>query len=123
MATNGICSIKVKGVEYPLYFGMLAIEEVGNRMGNNPSSNMVKITTDIVYAGMCNWAFRKDLVYPTYESVSDIIEDLFDEEDASEQYINIDKCFRESKYGSKLINAVEDVKKKVMKDLKKPETT
>ena len=83
---------------------------------------MVKVTTDIVYSGMCNWAFKKDIPYPTYEIVADIIEDFFDEEDASEQYINIDKCFRESKYGSKLIDVIEGVKKKAMEVIRGQES-
>jgi len=114
MATNGICSIRVKGTEHPLYFGMLAIEEVSSRLGDNPSSNLVKIVTDMVYGGMCNHAFRNDRPFPTYESVADLVEELFDEEDSNEQYMALDTCFRESKHGSKWMQKMEELKKKVM---------
>lgn len=113
MATNGICHIRVKEVKYPLYFGMLAIEELVNRLDRSDSDNHVKILTDMVFSGMCNHAYRQDLEFPKYSEVCDLIEDFFDEEDSSEQYVAIDLCFKESKHGSRWVEKLEELKKKI----------
>lgn len=111
--TNGICEIKVAGVVHPLYFGRLAQEEISRRTDANILGNSVKVLTDMVYAGRVNYANRHELPFPSYTEISDLVEDWTDEEDYSEQVEAVDKCFRESKYGRKLVEGWEELKKKM----------
>lgn len=113
MATNGICSIRVKGVEYPLYFGRQAIEELALRTEANFSTSPFKILVDLIYSGMCAHAARKDIPFPKYEDVYELCEDFEDEEDSAEQYMAVDECFKASKYGSDYIDKLNDTKKKM----------
>ena len=111
--TNGICEIRVQGVKHPLYFGRLAQEEITRRTDANILGNSVKILTDMVFAGKVNHANKNELPFPTYGEVSDLVEALYEEEDAQEQISAMDECFRESKYGKQLLDGWEDLKKKM----------
>lgn len=124
MATNGTCKITVKGVEYPLYFGRMAIEEIARRTEISISPNHYKLFLDMVYGAMCNHTLTLDVPvpFPTIGEVNAIVEDFYDEEDSKEQQETVDKCFRECKWGKEYINKVDDLKKKWEKDVKRNKT-
>lgn len=113
MASNGITKIIVKGVEYPLYFNIQAVEEFTNRIFDNVSSSPFKVMVDMIYSGMVGHAASKNIAYPKFEDVYKICEEFMDEEDSAEQYEEIDRVFVQSKWGSKKIEELEDIKKKV----------
>lgn len=115
MEQNGICFIKVKGIEYPLYFNRMAIQEVAMRTEAATSPNDFKVTVDLVYGGMCAYNYSKDLPYPKFSDVYQIVEDFYEEEDCVEQLSEINKCFVESKYGKEYLSAFSDIKKKLSK--------
>lgn len=119
MATNGICSIRVKGVEYPLYFGRQAVEELALRTEANFSSNSFKILLDMVYAGMSAHAAKNGMPYPKESDVYQLVEDFLEEEDSAEQHDAIDECFKQSKYGSDYLKQLDDLKKKMDSLVKK----
>ena len=109
---NGNCIIRVKGVEYPLYFGRQAIEESARRSEISITGNSVKFFADTVYAGMANHATKLDVPPLPYSEVYDIVEEFYEEEDSAEQFEAIDTCFKESKYGRDFIEKIEELKKK-----------
>lgn len=113
MASNGITKIIVKGVEYPLYFNIQATEEFTNRIFDNVSSSPFKVMVDMIYSGMVGYAASKNIAYPKFEDVYKICEDFMDEKDSAEQYEEIDRVFVQSKWGSKKIEELEDIKKKI----------
>lgn len=124
MATNGMTKITVKGVDYPLYFGRMAIEEVARRTEISVSPNHYKLFFDMVYGGMCNYTLTLDVPvpFPKISEVNTIIEDFYDEPDCKEQQEAVDKVFRECKWGKEYISKVNDLKKKWEKDVKRNKT-
>lgn len=110
---NGICKITVQGVEHTLYFSRLAQEELSRRSFLNAIPNNVKLLGDIIYSGLIGHAHRNDLQYPSYGQVQDLVEEWLDEEDFEEQNAAVDKCFRESKYGSRMLAEWGDTAKKL----------
>lgn len=97
-------TIKVAGKEHTLRFGRYAIEEVILRTADNPSQSTFKIVCDIIYAGICDEMFRLDIRrVPKYEQVSELVEQLYDEPDASEQIDRVCNVFENSKNGKRLI--------------------
>lgn len=113
MATNGICKIRVKGTEYPLYFNIQAVEELSDRVGQNKSSSPFKIMSDMIYAGMVGHAAANDLPYPDPKEVYKLCEDFKEEKDGDDQYTLIDKCYCESLWGKRHIEKMQELKKKL----------
>lgn len=126
MSANPNSKIRIGGVEYPLYFGMQAAEEVGRRTEQYLTQNSFKIFVDIVYAGMSNHFTKLDVPPLSYKDVYELVEEFVNEDDSSEQQDAIARAFNESKYGSELLQKYEDIKKKLEKataEVKKKATT
>lgn len=118
MATNGICSIKVTNdngdrIEYPLYFGRQAIEEIAIRTEQHFSPNGFKILLDMIYGGTVAHATKNGLPFPSEQEIYALVESFLDEEDSAEQHDALEECFRQSKYGSDYLKKLEDIKKKM----------
>lgn len=110
---NGITEITVGGVKYPLLFGRAAAEEMNTRLFSELTPNDFKVTNDLIYSGMMNYAISRDLPIPRYSDVFTISELLYDEDDGSEQYQNLWKVFQESKWGKIIDDKVKEAKKKI----------
>lgn len=111
---NGICELRIGSSIYALKFGMIAVEEISNRLLSNPESltNRTKMMIDIIYSGMMNNSIMKSLPVLAYDKVYELYESLSDEQDNSEQIENIWKCFEESKHGAKWREAIASLNKK-----------
>lgn len=116
--SDGNCTIRVKGVEYPLYFGRYAIEMIARRTEEDLSAENFKVTEDMFYGGIRNWQRQNQLPMSTGKDVFHITEDFFEEEDCVEQLTKVNECFLESKYGAEfkevLNKQAELYKKKAM---------
>ena len=110
---NGNCVITIGGIDYPLYFGRLAVEEFAKRTEQHLSPNGFKIATDMVYAGMINFQSRNNLPLSPYSEVYDLMEAFSDEENWEENFRQIDEAFFDSKYGSQYKDKIEELKKKL----------
>lgn len=102
---NGMITIELGGVKTPLTFGMLAIEEFGNRQSIG-STGWSKLITDLIYSGYCN----EEVVngrHPalSYRDIATSLEDLIISKDPiiAEVY----KCFESSKAGAELMGGVK----------------
>lgn len=114
--TNGVAEIRIGGKVYPLLFNRAAVQEMSERSQRNLSSNGVKLLSDLVYSGMLNHCIRHELSFPNYSEVVAMIEDDFpDEEDAIEQEKLLWEVFETSRWGSKWVNELNEIKKKVQK--------
>lgn len=114
---NGIFEITVKRTKHKLMFRMKAAQILKMRAANSVETtgtvDEFKAFVYLVYAGMCNYAESLDLVYPTYEYVYELVDDLLNESDSIEQQTKLWQCFNESKAGENLqefIKAVSVIK-------------
>lgn len=110
--SNGICEIIVGGEKHALYFNRQAVEEVAMRTEANISGNGFKVLCDLVYAGICAGRARQDLPYPAWHEVYALVEQLYEQEDGTEQQATIHHCFNTSKYGAQYLEKLEEIKKK-----------
>ena len=111
---NGRITIMLAGVGTPLTFGMMAIEEFGNRQGVG-GSGWAKLMTDLIYAGYCNEEIvngRNPAL--SYRDISSGVEELII--DKSEAIGEVYKCFEASKAGSSLLDAVKKKTEKPAKE-------
>jgi len=106
---NGRITIELGGLKTPLTFGMLAIEEFGNRQANG-GSGWSKLITDLIYAGYSNDEIAEGRnPSRSYRDISDDVAQLII--DKSDVLGKVYQCFEESKAGAQL---VEEVKKKAV---------
>lgn len=117
---NGRITIELAGSDTPLTFGMMAVEEFGNRQAIG-STGWAKLMTDLVYAGYCNEEIlngRNPAM--DYRAIAEATEELIF---AKSPVLNdVYQCFENSKAGAELLG---NVKKKVeeppkVKTVKKP---
>jgi hypothetical protein len=105
---SGRITIVLGGAKFPLTFGMLAIEEFGQRQSIGPSG-WTKLMTDLVYSGYVNEEIAEGRGPAlTYREVSELMDDLISSK--SDVLAEVFKCFEESKAGSELMG---NVKKKL----------
>lgn len=102
---NGRITIRLSGVSTPLTFGMMAVEEFGNRQAIGNAS-WSKLMSDLIYSGYVN----EEIVSgrnPTlnYREISEGVDDLSLNEDPI--LGQVFKCFEDSKAGSKLLGSVK----------------
>jgi hypothetical protein len=99
--------LKLGGEDIPLYFGMVAFEEMQGLLTNYMGSN--KYATDVVWAGYINQC-AIDSLSPTmnYSDVMQKLEEHFFSNDDSESNLNdVLSVFDKSKAGSKLFDVVD----------------
>lgn len=115
---NGMITIELSGNVTPLTFGMLAIEEFGNRQAIGPSG-WFKMITDLIYAGYCNEEVL-NLRNPslTYRDIAAGVDELAVKKDPI--LGEVFKCFSESKAGEDLLGTV---KKKLEEVKPEPKVT
>lgn len=123
VATNGLITINVGGEKYPLRFGRASVEEMSKRVIENTTANNVKMFADLIYSGMMNEAIFKDIPFPAWGDVYEIVELFQEEEDSAEQYEAIWQCFQQSRWGSKWFDELNNIKKKVDLEIKKMSKT
>ncbi|RAJ28867.1 hypothetical protein [Pedobacter cryoconitis] len=102
---NGRITIELAGVRTPLTFGMLAVEEFGNRqaIGNTGWS---KLITDLVYSGYCNEEVvsgRNPAL--TYRDIAESLDQLIIDKDTI--LSDVFACFENSKAGAELLGVVK----------------
>lgn len=112
--TNGFAEIKVGGVKYSLLFGRAAVQEMSDRSIEKPSANSVELLTNLIYSGMLNFNIKHDLPRVPYHEAYDLVEAFADESDAREQERLLWEIFESSRWGSKWMEELADIKKKVM---------
>lgn len=117
---NGRITIMLGGVSTPLTFGMLAIEEFGNRQAIG-HTGWTKLITDLIYSGYCNEEIvngRSPVL--TYREIAESVEELVLK--VNPIITEVYKCFESSKAGSNLMG---NLKKKALEDpeLQKPKRT
>ncbi|TDO21884.1 hypothetical protein [Pedobacter duraquae] len=112
---NGRITIELGGVLTPLTFGMLAIEEFGNRQANG-GIGWSKLITDLIYSGYCNDEIVEG--YNPRKSYREIAESVGELISVRSSVLgDVYKCFEESKAGEQLVSIV---KKKVEVQPEKP---
>ncbi|WP_254526991.1 MULTISPECIES: hypothetical protein [unclassified Sphingobacterium] len=117
--------LSIGGERIPLYFGMVAFEEMQKLVSSYMGTN--KYACDVAWAGYLNQC-AIDSLYPemTYGDLMVKLEDHFFDVEKSDSNINeVLKVFEESKAGSKLFNVVDqalDILKNVGDDLKGEES-
>lgn len=118
--------LKIGGAIIPLYFGMIAFEEMQKLVSSYMGTN--KYATDVVWAGYLNHCAVNSM-YPemTYGDVMKMLEDHFFSDGENESNLNdVLDAFDKSKAGSMLFNVVdkaldiindtgEEIKKKTVK--------
>lgn len=109
---NGIIKIKVAKKDYILRFSYLACQDFEKRIFKHPSSNNVKLLTDLVYSGIYGEAVRNDEVMPLYSAAYDIIEDMSAQKDFKDLSDAIFECYNKSKYGSEFVKRIEEYSQK-----------
>lgn len=119
---NGYATIKVnveggEPIEHTLYFGRQAVEEFGTRFAKHMTANSFKVAVDMVYAGLANQSTKLDLPPIPYLEVYDMMERFSDQPDYEEQYAEVSRIFWESKHGRDYNQKLEEVKKKVTKEI------
>lgn len=116
---NGNCVLTIGGIDYPLYFGRLAVEEFAKRTEQDLTPNGFKIATDMVYAGIINFQNRNNLPTSPYSEVYDLMELFTDDPDWEEKFRKVDETFFDSKYGSQYKQKIEELKKKLEEEMVK----
>lgn len=106
-------NININGKEYPIFFGMMAIELVSKVANGGDIVGTAQIV-EMVYAGMQNAAFRnREEVGVKFSDVYDAVEDMTTKADGKEWIADLGKAYNESAYVKKVSeNAKESVKKK-----------
>jgi hypothetical protein len=111
---NGLIKITLAGKAVQLTFGMMAIEEIGNRH-HEGAGGWFKMITDIVYGGYINDTFLEGKAPElSYRQIAETVEDLITED--SKVLTEVFKCFMDSKAGKTMAEAI---KKKTNPPLKK----
>src|SRR4051812_12477015 len=101
--TNGI--VELKGVEkkYILRFGYQACMEFERRsissMTASAGQNNITLASDIIYAGLYGEALRNEKPIPKYSDAVDLIDDLSETDNLSEQIESVWDVYNESKWG------------------------
>ena len=116
---NGLTEIKVGGETFPLLFGVKATKYITEALSENFFEDDFEINKALVFGGMMNYYsyIGKPLPHDFPQQVYMLVEAWLQEADAKEQSEHISKVFAESKFGSKLMENLEEAKKKVMKEL------
>lgn len=104
--------VRIGGETYPLLFGRQSAEEMGRRTSDSFSPNGFKLFCDLVYSGWCNHATANDYPFPTYQSVYELVEAFYDEDDSKEQQETIWDVFYKSKWGAEYLKKIQDAEKK-----------
>ena len=122
--------LKLGGEIIPLYFGMVAFEEMQKLVGNYMGEN--KYAADVVWSGyLNNCAINNEYPERKYSDVMELVESYFFENKSEDSNLDdVLSSFEKSKAGSKLFDivdkavevmnsvneAVEDSKKKKKQD-------
>ena len=105
-------NINIKGKEYPIFFGMMAIELVSKATGGGDITGTAQIV-EMVYAGMKNHAFRNREDLPVkFADVYDAVEDMTTKADGKEWIAELGKAYNESAYVKKVAENADAKKKK-----------
>lgn len=103
---NGICEITVSGKKHRLEFGMIAVEEFQRLSLMNPSKNVTKIITDLIYSGILNRCINDLEPAPAYREIAALVQEVSKEPDFEAQWATVLNCYELSKNGG------EEIKKK-----------
>jgi len=113
---NGRITIELGGVNTPLTFGMMAIEELGKRQAIG-APGWAKLIVDLVYCGYCNdQILEGNSPVLSYRDIAESVSELMSNK--HEVVAAIYKCFEDSKAGGELI---AQVKKKLAEENGTPE--
>lgn len=120
---NGVGKVKIKGVEYPLKFGVQALLVYEEEIGKNPLSNDstaagLAASCIIFYAGLVGNAIRSRQPILSFEEVFDLFHDeLALEPDFNEQVMKMWEVFNLSikPIIAEKTAEMEEVKKKARK--------
>lgn len=109
MISNSII-VNLGGQERPLKFGMMAMQILSDISSKHGAGSLVDA---LVYAGLKNAYYAKQLEEDfTFEDVTDWVAEIMINGDKSGVLAKINTAFSQSKEGSFLIEAANQVKKK-----------
>lgn len=102
---NGRITIALLGVNTPLTFGMMAVEEFGTRQAIG-ATGWAKLMTDLVYAGYCNEEILNGRNPALgYREIAEAVEDLILSKDPI--LGEVFDCFEKSKAGAEMLGVVK----------------
>lgn len=110
---NGIIRIVLGGKQRQLTFGMMSVEEIGNRQGLG-TSGWFKLITDIIYSGYMNDCYLEGKALElSYRDISGFVDELL--QTGSEELVEVFKCFSESKAGETITKGLKKSEAEVPK--------
>lgn len=105
--------VKVKGVEYPLYFNLPACEEFTKRLDRSIVDSEFRTIADMVYSGLFGFSVSVDKPAPAWRDVYELVTLFHEEPDFVEQVESMNEVFSNSKEGARVLGQVEELKKKI----------
>src|SRR6478736_1288909 len=115
---NGVVEITVKKKKHILRFGYHGCMELELRLSKNPDENSAKTVTDLVYSGLYGESMRSEMPKPAYIDVCDLVDNLSEQDDYSDQIQKVWDCYNESKWGKEFVAKLEALR---LEELKKKE--
>lgn len=109
---NGIVEITVKKKKHVLRFGMQGCFEFQLRNSENPTKNQAIMITNLIYSGLYGESMASGKPAPDYKEVFILTNDLYEEDNYSEQIGKVWECFHQSKFGRDWMDAVTELGKK-----------
>lgn len=110
---DGICKIRVKGIEYTLRLQRAAVEIVAESLKGVTVYTSFESIHTLIFAGLYNEALFQQAAKPVWGEVLQLAEDFHMEEDATEQLALLNRTFEESRWGADFLKRVDEVKKKM----------
>lgn len=114
---EGLTTITINGVAYPIFFGMPAVEAFTRKVGALETDTILS-TKSVVYlveAGLHNAAFRRAEVCPlSFSDIYDAVEEKLLSEAGQKEINAISIAFAESKIVKHFQAQDEEAKKKLM---------
>lgn len=113
---NGIYEIEIDEVKTVLHFNLFGVNEFQRRMVNFPSSDNIKVLTDLLYGGIYGNTMSKGMAVPLYETANDLMEVIMAMPNKALITENIWNTFNESNHGADFMAKIKAINEAIDKN-------
>lgn len=113
---NGIVNIVIAGKSHELRFNVHGCMEFERMSFLNITENEAKCVTDLIYSGLFGAAIPKQTQIIAYEKVCDMMDEFYEEDNASGQLEAVWSAYHQSKFGKKFKEKIDALLKKKVEE-------